>query len=369
MIQIQALKSVLAKAGKYVSSRSSLPVLACFLLECDGETLTIRGTDLAKDIKAVIEVKGIDPFACLVNAAKLDEFIRVVSAAEINMVLTGNHLFVSHGSGGINFPVQDANEFPPERRYSEGCDKFIIEKQTLVSLLERVSYAAATDEARPVLQGVQLSINHNVEVAATDGFRIAFDTTPRTEETKAVKLIVPASDFRLMTSHLVGPTVEVVYDDQHHVLNILDGRSQYGLTLIDGNYPDFSQIVPKFGDMLTKVKVTYYELAKALKQANVISREGTGVVRIRMSPQERPEDGVIEIEASSEESGSAAFIANATIEGAEIKFAINANFLMQAIEKADENEIEILVNQPNTPVVVKEPGSDWYCVIMPMNME
>ena len=90
-------------------------------------------------------------------------------------------LNISSGRSKATINGIDAEEFPPIPTVLDGI-RAVINAGVLKKAISRVAFAAATEESRPVLTGVELKIEGNdFSLAAADGFRLAVQKDKLTE--------------------------------------------------------------------------------------------------------------------------------------------------------------------------------------------
>ena len=175
----------------------------------------------------------------------------------------------------------------------------------LKDAIDGVAFAAATEDSRPVLTGVQIELKEGTLVlAAADGFRLAVHETKVGEELpEGGAIIVPAKSLQEVSRMSSGK-------DQPVKIKVNEGKTQVLFQfenaavvsqLIQGTFPNYSQLVPK--EHVSKTTVDVGEFARATRAASIFARDGSGIVRLQTS--EGGEDGVggLSISARSEEVG------------------------------------------------------------------
>ncbi len=138
--------------------------------------------------------------------------------------------------------------------------------------------------------------------------------------------------------------------------------------LIDGKFPDFQVILPK--GYKTRTVVNTGELLKACKQAGIIAREGSNVVRFHLQPGSEG-SGKVKLLAASDDTGESEIELEATVEGQELEIAFNVKFLQDVLEVISTKSVVIETNAYNTPATIRPAGEqDLYrYVLMPMHMD
>lgn len=234
-----------------------------------------------------------------------------------------------------------------------------------------VAFAASVDESRSVLTGVLLQMDgKTITMAASDGFRLALHTTEVSIPLEKKQLIIPASVLKEVLRILIATKASTI------TLYLPSAGSQAVLRLenvqvvsqlIDGKFPDFQVIIPK--GYKTRTIVDAGELLKACKQAGIIAREGSNVVRFHLQPG-ADESGKVKLLSASAETGESEIELDATVEGQELEIAFNVKFLQDALEAISTKHVVIETNDPRTPATIRPAGEQdaYRYVLMPMHI-
>ena len=159
-------------------------------------------------------------------------------------------------------------------------------------MIQGVAFAASLDDSRPVLTGVLVTIaDKTLSMVATDGYRLAIQKMSLPTPAGNHWLIFPAHALREVARILVSTkasSLTLYLPNNGNQVVLRCDNVQIVCQLIDGKFPDYQMILPKSHKTRTLVSTT--ELLKACKQANIIARESSHVVRFHLSP--KPEQAV-----------------------------------------------------------------------------
>ena len=370
-VQQQHLSHGLGLVSRAVSPRSTLPVLANILVATDEGRLRLSATNLELGISSWIPAQIGEDGAITVPART---FVDLVSALPNDMVHLALNtrtqtLTVTCGSNTTDIKGIDAQEFPP-MPVPDLADGVSLNVADFKEMIQQVVFAASNDDARPVLQGVLMTIAENqVTLAATDGFRISVRKALLANPVRqAISVIIPG--------RALSELARIAADgDQALTMNIPAGRGQVVFRLkdaelvsqlIDGNFPDYKAIIPRSSKTHTILSVPGF--LKACKQAEIIAREGNNVVRMNILPQ-GDQPGVIEISAQSEETGTSDVKVDANIDGPALLIAFNVKYLREVLDVLKTPSVALETNQNNTPATLRPIGDDDFVhVIMPMHL-
>jgi DNA polymerase-3 subunit beta len=367
----QHLAHGLSVVSRAVSPRSTLPVLANILVATDEGRLRLSATNLELGITCWIGARIEEEGSTTVPARTFTDMVSTLPNEQVNLSLNTRTqtLNVRCGASITDIKGIDAQEFPPipVPDLAEGIQLNVTDFKEMI---QQVSFAASTDEARPVLQGVQLEINENqISLAATDGFRISVRSAElSTSVANPVKVIIPARSLselaRIAVNGSETVTMVVPADRGQAIFHLKD--AELVTQLIEGNFPDYRAIIPR--SFKTRTVISTAEFLKACRQAEIIAREGNYVIRLKMQPQEGG-PGSLEFSTQSEETGSGEVVVDANIEGPELLIAFNVRFLSEVLEVIGSPNTILETNQNNTPGLISPVGDETYKhVIMPMHL-
>ncbi len=368
--QIQLAHS-LSMVSRAVNPRSTLPVLANVLVATDEGRLRVSATNLELGISSWIGAKIEEDGAITVPARTFADLINTLPNDTVTLAVNTKTQTLTVRCGGSVTDIKgiDAQEFPP-MPVPDLQDGIEVDAAAFKEMIQQVAFAASTDEARPVLQGVMLTVqNGEITLAATDGYRISVRKAQLASvNSRPVSAIIPA---RALTE------LARIASDGENVINMAvpPGRGQVLFhmkdaelvsQLIEGNFPDYKVIIPRSSKTRTILSTAGF--LKACKQAEIIARESNNVVRLNILAQsEGP--GQVEITAQSEEVGSGEAKVDATIEGPNLVIAFNVRFLRELLDVVKSPNVVLETNANNNPALIKPAGDESFIhVIMPMHL-
>jgi len=366
--------------GRAVSPRSTLPVLGNILLATDEGRLKLAATNLEIGIVCWIGAKVEDDGSVTVPARLLSEFVGQLPAERIDMDLSVRTLMLNLKCARYDTNIKgiDASEFPIIPT-SDGAEAIRIEAETLRKMINQVVFAAATDESRPTLTGVNARFNgKRLTLAATDGFRLAVRST---ELAAAVpeksEVIIPARALAEL-SRIIGLLPKAEGEPQMVEITIASARNQILFhlpdvdmvsQLIDANFPNYEAIIPK--SFATRTIIDTQATLRALRVANLFARDSSNIVRFQMTPGHDGAPASLTMTATSAESGDNLANLDAIIEGPEGEIAFNGRYMLDVLNVIDEPQIALETTRASAPGIVRPVGvgpEEFTCVVMPMHI-
>jgi DNA polymerase-3 subunit beta len=367
----QQLAHGLGIVSRAVSAHSTLPVLANILVATDEGRLRLSATNLELGISCWIGADIVEEGAITVPARTFNDLVGTLPSDMVKLTLDERTQSFNVVCGTSNTDIKgiDAQEFPPMPvpHLEDGIELNVADFKEMI---QQVAFAASADDARPVLQGVSMTVEGSeITLAATDGFRISTRRSRLSSPAdKPMSAIIPAralSELARITSDGKETVYMVVPPGRGQVLFHMEDVELVS-QLIDGNFPDYRAIMPQSFKTTTVVSTAAF--LKACKQAEIIAREGNNVVRLNIKPgQDGP--GSVEITAQSEETGSGEAMVDATVTGAELTIAFNVRFLRELLDVVKAPSVALETNANNTPGMLRPVGNDDFKhVIMPMHL-
>jgi DNA polymerase-3 subunit beta len=241
----------------------------------------------------------------------------------------------------------------------------------LRTTIEQVAFAAATDESRPILTGVLAKFEDTqLTLAAADGFRLSVRVVslPRPVP-DPVSIIIPARalvELGRISGEQQEPVVITVTPTRNQVLFQLTDIVLVS-QLIDGNFPDYRQIIPR--DRTTRTVMDTAAFLKACKTALIFARDAAHITRLHIKPGSELAPGHVIVSATSAETGDDVSEIDASIEGEEIEIAFNVRYMIDVLSVAGAPQVALDTTMPSSPGVVRPVGDvDFTHVIMPMHL-
>ena len=377
------LQQNLNDAARIAGRKTTLPVTQNALLEAQGGMLKITATNLEQTLslwlKAAVEEEG----ATTVPARVLSDFVASMdqdSRVDFEIGEGESVLNVSCRRSTANVNTTEPSNFPAAKSVSKDGGKepvaLEINPQGFRTCISRVAPAAADEESRPVLTGVNMKISgRQVTMAAADGFRLSVDRTELEQEApEPLDVIIPANTMREMerlTSGNGAKTTLLLGQDTQNVMlrtEHPDGeRAELTTQLLQGTFPDYEQLIPK--EYATRAVLDTGRTSRAIRTSAIFAKESSNLIRLHIGQEEPSEKGpCLTITARSEEiAGGSDEIDIAHLEGEPNKIAFNFRYLTELMHSMDSEQMSIEVTSPSSPGVFRMMGNDDFTtVIMPM---
>ncbi len=363
------LAQCLGIVQRAVATRTTLPITQHVLLATDGGRLKFSATNLEVAISTWVGAEVLEDGAITIPARLLTDFVNSLERQHVEIKTTspakGIELKGEHVQATMN--GADASEFPPIPSVDEGISTKIAPK-ALRAAIHQVVMAAAVEDSRPVLTGVNVELEGTkLVLAAADGFRLAVHTTELLEPvSEKVSLIVPAKTLQEVERLIDGDDpIDIVVTPQRSQILLRLKNVEIVSQLIQGTFPNYSQLIPQ--EHSTRAVVNLGELQRATRTASIFAKDGSGIVRVEVAPGSGGAPGKLTVSSRAEELGDNTGDIEAEVEGGDGKIAFNSRYLTDVLGVLNEEKVALEMTTSSSPGVIRPVTDDKYVhVVMPM---
>ncbi|MEW6214527.1 MAG: DNA polymerase III subunit beta [Nitrospirota bacterium] len=369
------IQEKLSNIQNVVEKRNTMPILSHFLLDVGQKGSYIFATDLETALKEPLEVKVEREGKLCIPARKLFEIAREVEGDLLFESVDEQWLKVKAGASDFRLACLPASEFPAWPALGgEDVEELTINATILLEMIEKTIYSAGESDTRYTLNSLLFHVqpgNKLLTVVGTDGHRLALIIKEVDGEVKNERrIIVPRKATSELRRFLVGSTgdreasasggkVNISIGKNHMFFNV--DKVQFLTRLIEGTYPDYENVIPQANEK--KIFIGRDLFTKALRRVSIMSRERANAVKFDIG-----EDNLI-ISSSNPDLGEAKEEVAIDYKGDRLSIGFNARYLLDALGVMMSEKVILELQDPLSPVLVKEEGNeDYRCVIMPMRI-
>ena len=356
----------LQKVIGVVPQKTTISILTCVLMDLDGDTLNMTGTDLEISITTSLQVSGHEKGAAAIPAKILLEIVRELPDVPLHIQDdSSNKIIIKTEKGEYKIATQPKEDFP-KIAVEEGEFSFIMDAGLLSRMVEKTIFAVSIDELRPALTGINMELYPNeIRMVATDGHRLAKVSKVNFPVKRDIEknLIVPTKTMTLLMKNPQNSGVKIQIGEDH-VVFYLENSVVYS-KLINGAFPNYDRVLPKDNDK--ELRVNRDLLIAALRRVSIFSSSLTHQVRLILSRHEmtiRSED--IEFGAEAKE------VIPSQFSDEWMQIGYNSNYLMDVLRHVDTEEVVFELKDGNnsaiiTPAATEEGDSVLY-LLMPIRI-
>ena len=357
------LAEKLQLAGRGVSTRTTVQILAGIMLRAAGDRLHLSATDMEISLRVSLEADVAEEGAVVVPGRLLVDIVRLLPEGQVTLehrpedgvarLTCGGAAYTLHTYGPEDFPRLP--EIDPEAA-------FTVERAAFLETVARVSRSASRDESRPVLTGVLVRFEGGkVVMAATDSYRLSVKETELAQGPDSeLEAIVPAralAELARVGQASSSETLHIGVQENQVVFGV-DG---VWLTArrIDGQFPNYRQLLPE--QFEAEVQLPREELLDVVRR--------TGLLAQRKSPLRlRFEEGELTVSAQTQDVGEARESLPVAFSSEAMEIGFNAEFLRDGLESVTDETVRLKLISPLRPGLLHGESDDFLYLIMPIRL-
>lgn len=348
-----------------VERRTTIPILGNVLIQTGGDGIVVAATDqeiaVRRQCTAAVKKKG----TITVGARKLYEMVREIPEGDVRIRQQDNNwIEVSAAKSRFRVVGLDPREFPAMPEPPADAPSVRVSGDILTEMIEYTLFAVSGDETRVNLNGIHVEATPEgkLRFVATDGHRLAMVTRAVEHLALAAAVTIPRKAVMELRKVLESGEDLVEMTVQGGVAHASRGRVQMSMRLVEGEFPDYNQVVPKKTERQAIIDAT--ALHAALRRVSVVSSERTRGVRLQLDGQK------LELTTINPDVGEAAEEIDVEYDGSPVGVGFNARYLIDVLSVLPaEKPIELSLNDEVSPGVVRSVGDADYCyIVMPMRL-
>jgi DNA polymerase-3 subunit beta len=367
VIEKGLFQTCLGKIQGIAERRSTIPILSNILISGSNDDIRIVATDLEIGVMEIVNVEKAGQGDICIPARKLYDIVKELSEERVE-VKGGENFWVSIKAGKtlFNLPGLDPKDFP-SFPLTEDSPGFNIGLTDLLEMIEKTAFAASSEESRFNLNGIYIEKAHRdneefFRMVATDGHRLSM-IEKTLNSILAEKGIIISRRGLTEVKRILGheEETEVVVSLQGNNCVFKTERTVVVVRLLEGEYPDYQQVIPADNDK--HINVDRKALIGALRRAHVIASEkGEGV---KFSIQ----GGVMEIKTGGPDVGNIQEEIKIDYDGEPLEVSFNARYLLDVLNIMDTEQVRVELKQELSSGVIRPlNGENYLYVIMPMRL-
>jgi DNA polymerase-3 subunit beta len=355
------LKDALLTAERFTGKQLSLPVLRYVLFIAGEKSLKVRATNLDLGIEIEIPARVEKEGVIAIPANTLGNFLsNLAHEKNVTIEQVGEHLTITGASHSTLIKGFGYEDFPTLPFITKGIE-LEIDIKSLLGAFRATLYAVATSDVKPEFASIYMYTNEQSLVfVASDSSRLAEKRVPLKKVPEQLALLIPGKNVQEIVRAL---------DGRDGVVQIIATKNQVSFhtedmhitsRLVDGNFPDYHQIVPK--QFLTEAIVLRQDMIDRLKLATVFSGK-LQQVRLKIYPSEK----FVEIESRNDDIGETTHQIDATLKGEDVSFLLNQKFLMDVFTNINSDSVSFSASGANRALVIRGVGDATFMyLVMPM---
>ncbi len=363
---LYSLEIVNAFASKHVN----LPILQNVLIRAHESGVEISATNLEVSVKTHIRAKVDEPGTFTVPARTLTEYVRLLTNDQVELTLESNELVIHSSGSQTKIKGFPAEEYPVIPAIEEG-HTYLIHAQTFKDQIGKVVISCAKNEIRPEFSGIFCRFKseryEGLLMAATDSYRLSEARVPIAQgEDAEVTCIVPgrvayemARLIQLGRQHEGEENVRVTVSQNQ--IAIRYDKFEMVSRLIEGRYPDYTQIIPTTFKNTATFSVS--EISNKIKAASLFTIAGVNSISFELDP-EKKQIGVTSVSAQTGEHSS---YVEGEVVGEKMTVLLNHRYVLDGLQQIEKEEAQMHINSPDSPCLFTVDGDETFkYIVMPI---
>ena len=371
-VEREILLTALHRVQGIVEKRNTMPSLANVLLEAKKEGLDISATDLELGMRGLYKATVEEPGSVTFPARKLYEILKEINDQEIAMTVTDDCLVtIKTGRGEFKVVGLPSKDFPPLPAIER--DGLIpLPGKGLLQLIRKTLFAVGDNDTRYVLNGLLIVVTSAggtpmIRLVGTDGHRLAMAEQKLEAENKESadaqeeKVIVPKKAAAEIRRLLEADDDEPMIGFTKNMLIFRKSGLVLTSRLMEGNYPNYQQVIPKAGNK--QIAVNRDDLEGALRRVSVLSQNKTYAVKLTFSKK------AITLFSSHPDMGEANEEIPADFDGEEFSAGFNARYLLDVLSVLESETVVLNMEASLSPCLIREKDNALFqAVVMPVKV-
>jgi DNA polymerase-3 subunit beta len=356
------------------SKNLNLPILNNVLINLKENEIKLLTTNLDIGISYTVRGKIEKEGSFTVNAKLISDYVNLLPKENIDIELDNKEqLHVKCSGHQTKIKGLNSSDYPliPELNKQ---NKAIINVESFKEAINSVLFAVSKNENRPELNGVLFKFNNNqLILASTDSYRLAErKISIKNNNLGSINIIVPSKTLQelvrvlsILKGNLNNESEINIYISEGQILFVFDNFELVS-RLIEGNYPDYEQIIPaKFN---TQVICLVSDLLKNIKTVSLFVKENINDITLQFQVNnEDPLKSAINIRAFNEQLGESDSTTGSNITGIDNNIVVNYVYLLEGLNNIKTEEVKLEIIDNLSPIVISSANQDQYLyIVMPI---
>jgi len=362
-LERDVLVAQLQTVSRVASTRSAIQALSGVQFTAASGSCELRATDMDVGLRVPLEAEVVRDGVVVLPARLLLDVVRSLPAPSVSLELRGAENDVELVSGNATFHIRTlrAEDFPPFPE-PDPASTVTVPSDAFVGTALKVAGSASRDETRPVLTGILVSASgRELRMVATDSYRLSVkETTLESELSSAFEVNVPARALQELArlAHGHEGTLNISVRQNQVLFEV--GRSVLSSRLIDGQFPNYAQLLPESFEHELRIAGT--ELTDVVRRISLLAQKNAPL-RLAFS------DGELTVSAETPDVGEARESLPVAFQGEALEIGFNPEFLRAGLEAIEDGDVLLKLISPLRPGLIEAADeSGFLYLIMPIRL-
>jgi len=358
---IEKIKNALTLVERMTGKNLSLPVLSSILWITEDKYLKLRATNLNIGIEVKIPAKIEKDGIVAIKGDMLSSIFSVLFGdSYVNFELIKDNLSIKTKNTSILLKSIPYEDFPTIPQVDG--DELVISSRKFIDGLKSVYYSSAMSEIKPEIGSVYIYPEDDMLIfVSTDSFRLAEKKIKIKQKLNFDGILIPVKNIIEIIKVFDNIDEDILIKLQKNQISFKTDNIYLTSRVIDGNFPDYKQIIPKVSS--TEVTVLKQDFISSLKLSNIFSDKFN-----QITISIKPKDKLFEVESKNTDIGENITVLNGALVGDDVSVNFNYRYILDCFQSISSDSILLKLNGNNKPMIIKPIGdSSFMYLIMPMN--
>ncbi len=352
IVSSSSLLKQLQHISGVISANTVLPILEDFLFEVDKNKLTVVATDLETVMRVQLEIEARETGRVCIPARILMDSLKNIADQPLTFTIDKNYgVEITSDNGKYKVMGENPDNFPKEPA-ADDTSSFTISAAALVTAINKTLFATSNDDLRPAMTGVFFELDKKgIQFVATDAHRLVRYRRTDVSAPRADTFIVPRKPLNLLKGAIPMNEDELTLSYNSNHLFVKHGTTQMSCRLIDARFPDYRVVIP--ADNPYRLTVSKSDFQSALRRVSIFSNKSTNQVALNISGSElqlTAQDIDFSFEGNER--------MKCQYNGEDLVIAFNAKFLIEMLNAADSEEVNLELSTPTKAGLIKPSEQD-----------
>lgn len=341
---------------RILPARTSLPVLAGFLVTAKEDKFILQGTDLELSITVTIPAHIDEEGSTVVIGRYFNDLLRRLADDELKIMFNENtqQLDVFYGRSFFSLNTWLVSDYPVISSASRE-KQISIKGSVWKNIIKKVLFAAAPQDVRPNYAGVLFQLKTDkLVLVSTDTYRLALYSYPFDTPYDNEVVFIPARALNEVNRLLrEDDNLEIFWDQK-----FIGFQTEYFILttrLIESQFPSYEKVITSTEEL--KIEVERVPLMMSLERASlfVAPPDHYAITELKI------EDNILKISAYASQVGSLLEEINIkTGVSVRSEASFNTRFLLEPLKVMESQDITLCLNGSSGPAIYREEGDGSY---------
>ena len=349
LFQKNDLVSAIQIVGRAVASKTTMSIMECILIDATEGKISLTGNKSEFGIETLCEGEIIEPGKIALEAKLFQEIIKRLPQTDgknlsVETEENGNCIIRSEKSV-FKIMGRNADEFP-SLPIVEKQEAVLVSQFSLRNMINQTIFSTANGENNKRMAGEYFEIKDNLfSITSLDGHRISIRKTFLKESYTEQAAIVPKEVLADLSKILTGDLEDMVemYFSRQYLLFHYENTTVV-TQLVEGEYFHVKQMLM---ENIDRARI----LARDNDKNPLILKITEDYLFLKIISDLGRMDAEIPVKK----------------EGKDLLIAFNPNFLMDALQNIEEEEVSLYFTISRSPVFIRDKEESYIYMILPVN--